>query len=77
MTIVKEAHFVSILAHPHLDSCCNAVANQDRQLAFTFSIRGQNSTSFCKDIVDEIFTWQIENAEQLHQKVLDLILRRD
>ncbi len=73
MDLVKEAHFVSISAHPRLDSCSETVSNQTKQLIIAFSIRGQNSTSFCKDLTDEFASWQIENPEQLHQKILDLL----
>lgn len=70
---MKEAHFVSILAHPRLESCSDAVSSQDKQLVIAFSIKGQNATGFCKDLTDEFFTWQIDNPEQLHQKILDLL----
>lgn len=70
---MKEAHFVSILAYPRLDSCCEAVSSLDKQLVIAFSINGQNATGFCKDLTDEFASWQINNPEQLHQKVLDLL----
>jgi len=70
---VKEAQFVSILAHPRLDFCSEVVANQNRQLVIAYSLKGQNATSFCKDLADEFFSWQISNPEQLHQKILDLL----
>lgn len=70
---MKEAHFVSILAHPRLESCSDAVSSQDKQLVIAFSIKGQNATGFCKDLTDEFSTWQIDNPEQLHQKILDLL----
>jgi hypothetical protein len=70
---VKEAHFVSILAHPRLESCSDAVSSQDKQLVIAFSIKGQNATGFCKDLTDEFSSWQVSNPEQLHQKILDLL----
>lgn len=70
---MKEAQFVSILAHPRLDFCSEVVANQNRQLVIAYSLKGQNATSFCKDLADEFFSWQISNPEQLHQKILDLL----
>jgi hypothetical protein len=70
---VKEAHFVSILAHPRLDSCSQTVSSQDKQLVITFCVKGQNATGFSKDLSDEFANWQIENPEQLHQKILDLL----
>ena len=70
---MKEARFVSILAHPRLDFCSEVVANQNRQLVIAYSLKGQNATSFCKDLADEFFSWQISNPEQLHQKILDLL----
>lgn len=71
---MKEAQFVSILAHPHLDFCSEVVTNQDRQLAVAYSLKGQNATSFCKDLASEFFTWQIDTPEQLHHKILDLLV---
>lgn len=70
---MKEAHFVSILAYPRLDSCCEAVSSQDKQLVIAFSINGQNATGLCKDLTDEFASWQVNNPEQLHQKILDLL----
>lgn len=71
---MKEAQFVSILAHPHLDFCSEVVANQDKQLTVAYSLRGQNATSFCKDLASEFSTWQVNTPEQLHQKILDLLV---
>ncbi len=70
---MKEAYFVPILTHPRLEACDEAVASQNKQLTIVFSIKGQNATSFCKDLTREFITWQITNPEQLHQKILDLL----
>jgi len=70
---VKEAQFVSILAHPRLDFCSEVVSSQNKQLCIAFSLKGQDATGFCKDLTAEFLTWQIENPEQLHQKILDLL----
>lgn len=71
---MKEAQFVSILAHPRLDFCSEVVTNQDRQLTIAYSLKGQNATSFCKDLANEFFNWQVNTPEQLHQKILDLLV---
>lgn len=71
--LVKEAQFVSILAHPRLDFCSEVVSSQDKQLCIAFSLKGQDATAFCKDLTAEFLVWQIENPEELHQKVLDLL----
>lgn len=71
---MKEAQFVSILAHPRLDSCSEVVINQDKQLTVAYSLKGQSATSFCKDLASEFLAWQINNPEQLHQKILDLLV---
>jgi len=70
---MKEAHFVSILTHPRLYFCAQASSNQSKQLVVAFFVKGQNATSFAKDLVDEFSNWQIDNSEQLHQKILDLL----
>lgn len=70
---MKEAQFVSILAHPRLDFCSEVVTSQDKQIVIAYSLKGQSATSFCKDLADEFFSWQISNPEQLHQKILDLL----
>lgn len=70
---MKEAHFVSILTHPRLDVCAQAAHNQDKSLLITFLLKGQNATSFSKDLITEFLTWQINTPEQLHQKILDLL----
>jgi len=70
---VKEAQFISILAHPRLDFCSEVVTNQDKKLVLAYSLRGANATSFCKDLATEFTNWQINNPEQLHQKILDLL----
>lgn len=70
---MKEAQFVSISAHPHLESCSETTTNQNKQLLITFSIRGLNATGYCKDLITEFNDWQIANPEQLHQKILDLL----
>ena len=70
---MKEAQFVSILAHPRLDFCSEVVSSQDEQLCVAFSLKGQDATGFCKDLTAEFSTWQIENPEELHQKILDLL----
>jgi len=71
---VKEAQFVSVLAHPRLDFCSEVVTNQDKQLTIAYSLKGQNATSFCKDLANTFSTWQITTPEQLHQKILDLLV---
>lgn len=71
---MKEAQFVSILAHPRLDFCSEVVANQDKQLSIAYSLKGQNATSFCKYLASEFFAWQVNTPEQLHQKILDLLV---
>lgn len=70
---MKEAQFISILAHPRLDFCSEVVTNQDKKLVLAYSLRGANATSFCKDLASEFTNWQINNPEQLHQKILDLL----
>lgn len=70
---MKEAQFVSILAHPHLDFCSEVATNQNKQLSVAYSLKGQNATSFCKDLASEFLTWHINTPEQLHQKILDLL----
>jgi len=70
---VKEAHFVSILTHPRLDVCAQTAHNQDKSLVITFLLKGQNATSFSKDLLADFLTWQINSPEQLHQKILDLL----
>lgn len=70
---MKEAQFVSILAHPRLDACSEVVTNHDKQLTVAYSLKGQSATSFCKDLASEFATWQVNNPEQLHQKILDLL----
>jgi hypothetical protein len=64
---VKEAQFVSILAHPHVDQCSEVSTNQNRRLVVAYSLKGQNAGSFCKDLFSEFATWQIDTPEQLHQ----------
>jgi len=71
---VKEAQFVSVLAHPRLDFCSEVVTNQDKQLTIAYSLKGQNATSFCKDLANTFSAWQIATPEQLHQKILDLLV---
>lgn len=71
---MKEAQFVSVLAHPRLDFCSEVVTNQDKQLTIAYSLKGQNATSFCKDLANTFSTWQITTPEQLHQKILDLLV---
>lgn len=71
---VKEAQFVSVLAHPRLDFCSEVVTNQDKQLTIAYSLKGQNATSFCKDLANTFSTWQVTTPEQLHQKILDLLV---
>ncbi len=71
---MKEAQFVSILAHPRLDFCSEVIASQNKQLVVAYSLKGQNATSFCKDLASEFTSWQINNPEQLHQKILDLLV---
>lgn len=70
---MKEAHFVSILTHPRLDVCAQTAQNQDKSLVITFLLKGQNATSFSKDLLADFLTWQINSPEQLHQKILDLL----
>lgn len=70
---MKEAHFVSILTHPRLDVCAQTAHNQDKSLVITFLLKGQNATSFSKDLLADFLTWQINSPEQLHQKILDLL----
>lgn len=70
---MKEAQFVSVLAHPRLDFCSEVVTNQDKQLTIAYSLKGQNATSFCKDLANTFSAWQITAPEQLHQKILDLL----
>ena len=71
---MKEAQFVSILAHPRLDFCSEVVTNQNKQLTIAYSLKGQNATSFCKDLANNFSAWQVATPEQLHQKILDLLV---
>ncbi len=71
---MKEAQFVSILAHPRVDFCAEVVANHNRQLVIAYSLKGQNANSFCKDLAQEFSGWHISSPENLHQKILDLLV---
>ncbi len=70
---MKEAQFVSILAHPRLDFCAEVATNQSKQLIIAYSLKGQNANSFCKDLVNHFAAWEIQSPEQLHQNILDLL----
>ena len=70
---VQEAHFVSILTHPRLDVCAQTAYNQEKNLLITFLLKGQNATSFSKDLTSDFLSWQLDTPEQLHQKILDLL----
>lgn len=70
---MKEAHFISILTHPRLDVCAQTAHNQNKSLVITFLLKGQNATSFSKDLLTEFLTWEVNSPEQLHQKILDLL----
>ena len=73
---MKEAQFVSILAHPRVDFCASVASNQNKSLVLIYSLKGQNATSFAKDLALEFANWQVNSPENLHQKILDLQIGR-
>lgn len=70
---MKEAQFVSILAHRSIDFCSEVISSQDKKLCLAFSLKGENANGFAKDISDDVVTWEIEDPEHLHHNILDLL----
>ena len=73
MRLVKETSFIPILSQPQINQFAHVVSNKDKSLSLAFCLSGSDANHFGKDLEFQIFDWQVENAQQLHHLLLDLI----